>query len=737
MTPRPPITHALAVLALGAVLGIALTWPMATRLATDLPGGAHKDGLEDAYQNVWNLWWTVEALRRPTNLWVTDRLFYPDGPNLLYHTLSPVNTLLAAPITALWGPIAGFNAVALASFALGTLGMWLLARRRAGPGPALLAGLVYAASPFHMAALVTDGQLQIFAHQWLPFYIYYLLEALAPHGRRRDALLAGVFLTLTAWTDWYYTLFLLIFSVGAVLWRLVPWPAAPARPTNAPLPTNQALPPASTPSAGTPAFAPPHPWYQHARSLALIALPFALGAGPLIAAMLLEAARSEYMTILPAADPARLSADLLAYVVPPRIHAFWGAAPWDWGVSYTVNRRFFVGLTVLALAVLACARRPAARPWGLAALAFAVLSLGSSLRVNGVDTGIPLPYALIADLPIVRLTRQPDRLNVLVTIALGVLAAMGVATLTTSLPGSGRLRVARRALVASAAALILLEYWPSPIVTRTPPVPPFLAALPRSDQGALIEYPFHPEVTYRDAERMLFQTVHGRPISGGYHSRAYPQPQLGLPALRDLRAGALSGDIVIDTGGWPGALRTLGYRYIIGYKQQPLGPLALRPEDEAPFRALVEAGLGVDGPIHEDEWLIAYAVPEASPIAMLQLRDGWGPLETAGTTRYRWLPEAAELGLITPTGGPYVLSFTVAPAGGPRTLHLALPWGRTDLPLASGPRRYRLLLDLPPGRTVVGLRTAEPPTTGQELEGNGDMRPLSARFERLSLTPLP
>lgn len=159
-------------------LGLALTWPLATRITSDLPGGAHKDGLEDAYQNVWNLWWTVEALQRPTNLWATDMLFHPDGPNLLFHTLSPGNTLPAAPVTMLWGPIAGFNAVALASFALGGLGMWLLARRRCGAGPALLAGLVYVASPFHMAALVHDGQLQIFALQWLPWYIHFLLLAL-------------------------------------------------------------------------------------------------------------------------------------------------------------------------------------------------------------------------------------------------------------------------------------------------------------------------------------------------------------------------------------------------------------------------------------------------------------------------------------------------------------------------------------------------------------------------------
>jgi len=133
------------------------------------------------------------------------------------------------------------------------------------------------------------------------------------------------------------------------------------------------------------------------------------------------------------------------------------------------------------------------------------------------------------------------------------------------------------------------------------------------DDGALLEYPFHNLSPYRDAERMLFQTVHGRPISGGYHSRRYPQPQLGLPVLRDLVAGRLGGDIAAESGGWPAALSTLGYRYIIGYKQQPLGPRNLQTDEIGAFRALVSTGLGGAQPDYEDAQLIAYRVPVASP----------------------------------------------------------------------------------------------------------------------------
>ncbi|NTW01891.1 MAG: DUF2079 domain-containing protein, partial [Oscillochloris sp.] len=345
--------------------GIACTWPLITRFSTDLPGDFHKDGLEDAYQNVWNLWWIVQALSQLRNPLITDRFFFPESPKLFYHTLSPINILLAAPVTALWGPIAGFNTVVMLSFALGGLGMWALARERVGHGPALLAGLAFVASPFHMASIVSDGQLQIFALQWLPWYILFLLRALRT-GNRRTIFLAGFFLTLTAWTDWYYTLFLLIFTAGAAVWEL-----------------------RSQRSGARAELGQGYRETVRRITVALLGIGAisAVGAAPLVVPMLIEAMRHTYMNIYPADDPARLSVDLLAFLVPPRGHAIWGRAPWSWGVAQNVNRRFYLGLIISALALLAMLRRSAARPWGLMALTFGLLALGAELRVNRVDTG--------------------------------------------------------------------------------------------------------------------------------------------------------------------------------------------------------------------------------------------------------------------------------------------------------------------------------------------------------------
>ena len=282
---------------------------------------------------------------------------------------------------------------------LGALGMWWLAYDRTrAHAAALLAGIVYAFSPFHMAALITDGQLQIVALHWLPFYVLFLLRA-AEQGGRRNLLLAGLFLVLTAWTDWYYTLFLLLFTAGYAAWRLLArapdWPA------------RRAL----------------------VARLAGIGALFALGAAPLLIPMLIEATRATYMNIYPADDPERLVVDLLAFVLPARQHPWWGAAPWDWGVPIDVNRRFYLGAVALGLALFGARRCPAARRWGAIALAAGVLALGPTLRVNGNSTGVPLPYRLLANLPLIRLSRQPDRFDVLVTLALAMMVAYGARAL--------------------------------------------------------------------------------------------------------------------------------------------------------------------------------------------------------------------------------------------------------------------------------------------------------------------
>ena len=58
------------------------------------------------------------------------------------------------------------------------------------------------------------------------------------------------------------------------------------------------------------------------------------------------------------------------------------------------------------------------------------------------------------------------------------------------------------------------------------------------------------------------------------------------------------------------------------------------------------------------------------------------------------------------------------------------------VPLVSEMRRYQLLLDLPAGMSRLELRSREPATSGEVLEHNGDVRPISVRFADMTLESL-
>ena len=146
------------------------------------------------------------------------------------------------------------------------------------------------------------------------------------------------------------------------------------------------------------------------------------------------------------------------------------------------------------------------------AASFLVLSLGSELKFRGNPTGLSLPAALLAHVPIVRLARAPGRQM--------VVAMLGVAVLVAA----GWDRIARRTWRAILVAAVAFEHWASlPLLgTGVPDVYHRLAREPGS--FAVMDVP----VGARDGRRvigrpssleLLAQSVHQKPIIGGMASR--------------------------------------------------------------------------------------------------------------------------------------------------------------------------------------------------------------------------
>ncbi|HET6260614.1 MAG TPA: hypothetical protein VFG99_00050, partial [Chloroflexia bacterium] len=217
--------HLLALLGYLA-LAVLVTYPAITQFGTSVPG----DLLADRDQNLWNLWWVREAVSRTTNPYHTGMLYHPYGVDLYYHTLGLPLGLIGLLPQLLLGLPAAYNTVLLAAFALSGYGAFRLALRFLPPSgvgrqttplgayfPAFAGGLVFAFTPYTLDAL--KGQLEVLSLQWMPFYAEVWIVAWRT-GKLRYAVLSGVFFALAALSSLYYAVYLAIFSLAYLGYRL-------------------------------------------------------------------------------------------------------------------------------------------------------------------------------------------------------------------------------------------------------------------------------------------------------------------------------------------------------------------------------------------------------------------------------------------------------------------------------------------------------------------------------------
>ncbi|MFI7514774.1 hypothetical protein ACIBVK_14935 [Micromonospora echinofusca] len=150
------------------------------------------------------------------------------------------------------------------------------------------------------------------------------------------------------------------------------------------------------------------------------------------------------------------------------------------------NSFFGPGLLVLAVVIVIWLwRRPLVRALAACGLLFALLSLGEQVRLDGTSTGIPGPYRLVAELPLLD-HAVPARFPLVCVPVLGILLALSLDRLRPE-AGAGRLRpeagaearvgaVPVRLLWGGAVAAALLPLIPTPIRTVPAwPVPAFVA----------------------------------------------------------------------------------------------------------------------------------------------------------------------------------------------------------------------------------------------------------------------
>jgi hypothetical protein len=189
------------------VLTIIAAWPV----VSDLNGVIIGDD-NDIFINPWADWWTGKALSDPNlSLWQTNYLFYPIGANLVYHSLSHLNSLVSLALRPLVGPLPAYNLTILLNMVLFGFSIFQLARYLTKSTVAgILAGLIFA---FNSQIIFQTSHPVTYSVWCFPWMTLYFIRAVR-ENRYRWAVVAGVFVFLGAATS---TLILILTAAWLLL----------------------------------------------------------------------------------------------------------------------------------------------------------------------------------------------------------------------------------------------------------------------------------------------------------------------------------------------------------------------------------------------------------------------------------------------------------------------------------------------------------------------------------------
>ena len=651
MRNRSWLTH-LLILAAYTLFALVLTWPVVAHLGTHVPG----NGADDP-PLTWNLWWVQHALLDlGANPFDCDYLFYPLGINLAFYTLTVLNGLLSIPLQAIMGLIPASNLLLLSSFVLSGYGAFLLtgyllpspASNLQAPGsrlrgllPSFVGGLLYAfaSSKLAYAAL---GQWNIASSQWIPFYVLALFR-MGDHPRQwRYPLLAALFLLLQAYAELTYASFLVLFTL---LWAI--WQAAAGR-------------------RGTKV-------RYLATNLLVLGFVFVVGLAPILWMMIPDLMAEGDIWVEGGGFADVFSADLLGFLVPTMYHPIFGSLVEHFDFEYSVGQHLYLGYSVLVLVLLGTVygwrRSPGSqspahpvgeqgasraikqsasvvRFWLVSAFVFWLLTLGPTLRINGHDTGLPLPFALIAQLPFFKGNRYPSRYGVLLFLSLAVLVGFGAQWLLARGTEARTQRARGRGIATSCffllVSLLLFEHLSVPLPLSDMRVPGIYQTLAEEmpAESTLLDVP----VAWRNGFRVTgtqhpiimfeqyYQTVHGKRILAGNTSR---NPALKFQYFTE--APVINTLIALETGHEVDPKVVEQDRVLAGEVLRffSVGAIVVHPAQAGPeMMPYLETTASVERVYADDEivayrvslppWPATWTIEPGTEIGRLSFAEGWG-----------------------------------------------------------------------------------------------------------------
>ena len=542
------------------LLTLAFTWPLVLHLETHLTGPVGGD--TGVY--VWNQWvFRQEVLNERLPLFTQEIFSLTRPANLSLHNYTIFQDLLALPLLGPLGVVTTFNIVYLLMIVITGYAAFRLALHVTGrPLESWLAGALFSWSPY----LVTRGMghFSLVAAAPLPVFALLLLDCEA-RASVRNAVALGATVCWAATTDPYYAVYCVMLGCIFVAVQAIRIARDPSRRCTVPRTLDVLLAclagfavslvigggwqisvlgrRVSTHGLYTPMllltlFAVLRAAWPHRRAALSIdrgaIIRFARAASvaiPVAAVMLSPVLYAVGVRIIDTgfeSSPIRWRSspsgvDLLSFFLPNPNHPLAPDAIRGWLTprpdQYLENVASIPLVALMVIAAAIGARWRPSRIWIAVTAAFALLALGPFVHVAGFNTHIPGPWAFARYLPIARLARTPARLSIVVMLGVSMLFAAAVTHLGDRWPRQ------RRVLLLVVAVAMLFELLPAPRPLYSASVPAFYARVAQDPRDVtLMELP----VGVRDgtssvgnftARSQFFQTVHGKPLVGGYLSR--------------------------------------------------------------------------------------------------------------------------------------------------------------------------------------------------------------------------
>jgi hypothetical protein len=506
-----------------------MTWPLVKVMSDTIVGQ-----VGDNIYFIWMIGWIKRAIFdlhvNPFDVWFLN---YPEGWNMAYTEITPIQLLIALPFSFINGPTFAYNATMMLTFVLAGLAMYLWIHYLTGKGSAgLIAGTAYAFIPYHFAHFLI-GHLNLSGIQWFPLYFWGYFELLhrmrfpGSGALRKPAILAGISLGLIGWTGQYYLYMTLIVSAFIFFCSLF------VQQTDGDgIKFNDRLRTA---------------WYRLWSCSTIKGMGFmAASAAPLVLV-----AVAPYVTLLgqgglPNRDMGIVrmySAGLTDFLLPSTDHFLWG----KW-VGTNFNRQMWVegtlylGLITTVLAIVAwIKRKQLGLVWVLklmlcGSLLALILAMGTDLHWNGEAIELTLPaqlaalidrsqlpiilpgYFLFKYFPLYAKLRALMRFGFFVLLFGCAMAGLGGAWLIEKVS-----KKRKWVLTGFLVVLILFDFYPGPYQElakiQARPVDSWLSTQPGS--GAVIQFPFS---LAEDQEMTYYTLTHGKPYVGGFFN-AFPPAQ--------------------------------------------------------------------------------------------------------------------------------------------------------------------------------------------------------------------